>query len=53
MKKDEYTVEMPVQRPMFYGNQTLVNDKSQFYPTTIITYQKVKITKLILNKYFY
>ena len=34
MKKDEYTVEMPVQRPMFYGNQTLVNDKSQFYPTT-------------------
>ena len=34
MKKEEYTVEIPVQRPMFYGNQTMINNESQFYPTT-------------------
>lgn len=34
IKKDEYTVEIPVQRPMFLNDNTIVNNRTQFYPTT-------------------
>ena len=33
MKKKEYTVEQPVQRPMFLDNPLIINTQTSFYPT--------------------
>jgi len=33
-KKLEYTVEQPVQKPIFLDNVTIKNDQTSFYPTT-------------------